>query len=413
MFKQTTYSTAGSYRPYIAVILMLSLLCILSGCRSKNQPRSTPVQGAPDRSPGTVGTSTQIESPHIMETTGAARIAGISLDTLEKSNLHGLWSIHLPMGRATEIEQFFYHNGQLFVLTDDNVLSAYDGATGSPHWSQTLASPKISCSPAQFYKDRLLFMAGRTFVEIRQDGTILQNIDVKFPVTTSAARSNDKFFVGSSNRRFYALRLRDGVRLWQNFCNDIPIGNITLTSEMVYFVTRDNMLYVSTTDERNLVWKFQAEGPVSGVIVDNNQCLLPSSDTNLYCFHPRRGDILWKYMAGGCLEELPVLTETAIYQPVAHKSLVCLERRPNDPMGKSRWELPDGYCLLAENDNLSYCMTLRKELTVMSNATGKAIISFYVPNMDLYARNNENALIFMASKSGSIVALAPNGYVMP
>ncbi len=144
------------------------------------------------------------------------------------------------------------------------------------------------------------------------------------------------------------------------------------------------------------------------MIVDNNQCFLPSADTNLYCFDPQRGRTLWRYMAGGSLEELPVLTEKAIYQPVAHKSLVCLERQPNDPAGKLRWELPEGYCLLAENGPVSYCMTLQKELTVMSNVTGKSLLSFYVPNMDLYARNNEDALIFLASTSGSIVTLAPN-----
>ena len=44
----------------------------------------------------------------------------------------------------------------------------------------------------------------------------------------------------------------------------------------------------------------------------------------------------------------------------------------------------------------------------MSNVTGKMLLSFYVPNMDLYARNNEDALIFLASESGSIVTLAPN-----
>ena len=325
------------------------------------------------------------------------------------SDPHYVWSSRLPRGRATEIRQFFYHKGQLFVLTDDNMLYAFDGSRGTTNWPASLAPSKRPCSAVQFYQDRLLFMLGRTFVEVRQeDGRILQKLDVRYPVSTSAARSEDKLFVGSSNRRFYALRLKDGIPLWQNSCNDIPVGNITLTTDKVYFTTRDNMLYVSMMNERDLVWKFRAEGPVPGVIVDNNQCFLPSVDTNLYCFDPQRGDTLWKYMAGGSLEELPVLTEKAIYQPVAHKSLVCLERQPNDREGKLRWELPDGYCLLAENGSVSYCMTYRKELALMSNVTGKMLLSFYVPNMNLYARNNEDALIFLASKSGSIVALAPN-----
>lgn len=409
MSKQTIVLKTRSYHPCVMLALMASLLCILPGCRTKSQTGSASTEGISERGRGTGGDSAQVERKKIPEPSGAVRIAGVSLDMLQKAKLHYLWSVNLSMGRANEIRQLFYHDGQLFILTDDNVLSVYNGAKGTPRWSVVLGPPKNSCSPAQFYKDRLLFMVGRRFVEVRQkDGQILRNMDIKYSATTSVARSDDKLFVGSSDRRFYALRLRDGVPLWQNFCNGLPIGNIILTNDMVYFVTRDNMLYVSLTEERNLVWKYQADGSVPGVVVDNNQCLLPSADTNLYCFHPQSGDILWRYMAGGPLEELPVLTKKAIYQPVAHKSLICLERQPGDPMGKLRWELPDGYCLLAENGPVSYCMTLRKELTAMSNVTGKALVSFYVPNMDLCARNNEDALIFLASKSGSIVALAPH-----
>ena len=395
MSKQTSNSTTRSYHLFVAAALQLSILCILSGCRSESQP----VSPRPSQS----------DSSAVSERTDAIRVAGISLDTLQKADLHYVWSVRLPMGRATEIRQFFYHNGQLFVLTDDNVLYAYDGAKGAPNWTAILAPSKSPCSQAQFYRDRLLFMVGRTFVEVRQeDGEILRTMDLKHSVTTSVARSDDTIYLGSGNRAIYALRHSDGIPLWQNYCKDVPIGNITRTTEMVYFVTRDNMLYVSWMDERRLVWDFKADGPVPGMIVDNNQCFLPSADTNLYCFDPRRGDILWKYMAGGPLEELPVLTQNAVYQPVAHKSLVCLERQPNDPAGKLRWELPDGYCLLAENGPVSYCMTFRKELAVMSNVTGKRLLSFYVPNMNLYARNNEDALIFLASRSGSIVTLAPN-----
>jgi len=395
---KTIYSVKRKYWLLILPALALTALSILPGCPRQNQPISPPME-----------TPSETKSPTISEKPGTARIAGISLETLKKADLHHVWSLRLAMGRANEIRQFFYHNGQLFILTDDNMLYAFDGAKGTSNWATSLATAKQPCSEVQFYQDRLLFMLGRTYVEVRQsDGQILKTMDVKYPISTSAARSDDKLFVGSTNRKFYALKLKDGVDIWQNVCQDVPIGNIILTTNNVYFVTRNNMLYVSAQNERELIWKFEAQGPVPGLLVDGNQCFLPSQDTNLYCLDPRKGTVLWKFMAGGSLEELPVLTEKAIYQSVAHKSLVCLERQPNNPAGKLRWELPNGLCLLAENGAVSYCMTLQKELTLMSNITGKALLSFYVPNMDLYARNNEDALIFLASKSGSLVVLAPN-----
>ena len=116
---------------------------------------------------------------------------------------------------------------------------------------------------------------------------------------------------------------------------------------------------------------------------------------------------MWKYLAGGPLVEAPVLTERFAYQGVKMSSLLCMDRRPNTDQGAVKWELPSGYCMLAENGSISYAMTLNKELTLMNNDTGKRIISFYVPDMDLYVRNNEDTLIFLADKEGTILSLRP------
>ncbi len=139
-------------------------------------------------------------------------------------------------------------------------------------------------------------------------------------------------------------------------------------------------------------------------MIDNQQCFLPSRDTALYCLDQNRGTLLWKYLAGGSLAQLPVITQNFVFQPVEYKSLLCLNR--ND--GSLRWELKNGTSFLAQNGPTTYAITQDGQMTLMNNNTGKRIASFFIHDMELYTVNKENAMIFLASKNGDIVAIKPN-----
>jgi outer membrane protein assembly factor BamB len=375
-----------------AVAGLIALAFLISGCQA---PPS-------DQSP-------------VDETTASIyRIAGIPSEMLEKADLHLEWISQLPMDRAQVIQRIFHHNSRLYAINDRNRLIALDGAKGTIIWFQDLGPSHLPCSTAQFYQNSLLFMVGQTFVQIREtDGMILKQLELDIPVSTSAARSEDCIYVGSNKNRFHALRASDGISLWHNISSKEPTGTVSISHNAVFFVTRDNALYVSMLKRRELLWSFQTNGMLSGAVVDGNQCFLPSGDTALYCLDSDKGNLMWKYLAGGSLLELPVLTEKHVYQPVYQQSLLCLDRKPDTQEGFVRWELKNGMCLLAENGSVSYAMTLNKELTLMNNLTGKPTLSFYVQNMDLYAQNNESATIFMGAKSGAIVALKPNRIETP
>ncbi len=328
---------------------------------------------------------------------------------LKEANLRQAWSAQLPLGTDRSVKRIFYHNGQLYVLNDHNLLYALDGSNGGIIWSQQLPAPLAICSDPQYYQDNILFVISDNFVQVREsDGRILEKKKINFTVSTNAARSGNLLFVGSNDRRFYCLNLINDVPLWQNPCSAKPIGNVTISDDKVFFVTEDYNLFVSRLDRRELVWSHKAFGTLMGVIVDQNQCYLPSADTVLYCFDAAKGVQLWRYLAGGRLRELPVLTDSAVYQHVDQKSLLCLERQPDSENGQLRWELNYGRCLLAENAAFSYCLTLDDELAILNNLTGKPVLTFYIPHVDLAAQNNEDAYIFLASKNGNILTLRPN-----
>jgi len=342
------------------------------------------------------------------------QVMGIPVSILKEADLRVAWQVRLPMGRAKEIVQVFYHNQQLYVVNDHNVLTAIDGKTGIINWSTTLVpDTNPSCSEPSYYKDRMLFALNNTVVEIREkDGKKTfpkEQLELSFPVATSVARSAKHLFVGSTDRNFYCLHIAGGAIKWKSIRTSEPTGAVVVHNDKVYFARRNGVLYVSRTDSRKLIWSMETVDSMPGAVIRDRQCFVPSLDTTLYCLNPVNGREIWKYLAGGGLEELPVITETSVYQPVRYGSLLCLDRQSPDRQGHLRWELPDGRAMLAENDNVVYAINAANELVVMDNTDGGGIlVSFYLPQTDLYARNSEDATIFLAGKDGSLVALQPD-----
>jgi len=336
------------------------------------------------------------------------RVGGILLETLRKAKLELAWRSSLPMGRAQQLKEIFYHNERLYALNDHNRLYALDGTKGTILWTvENLSSAHSSHLPVAYYQDTMLLVFGNTLYQIHErDGRVWPEgcLEFDFPVATNVARSGERLFVGSRNNRFYCLRVGDMVPLWQSACPAPPTGTVAVDGDKVYFVCEDGVLYVSPLEERSLAWHKRTAGQVCGVVVDGGQCYLPSSDTALYCLDPNTGTALWPaHLAGGSLVELPTLTAESVYQPVRYGPLLCIDRQN----GSLRWELKNGRSMLAENGRTTYALTWDKELVLMDNVSGSRMMSFYVPEMDLHVRNKDDQMIFLASEEGTILALKP------
>ena len=336
-------------------------------------------------------------------------ITNIPLVMLEKSKLRQVWpAVQLPLNQERNLKRIFYNNGSIYALSDRNQLFALEAETGNLLWSRQLPSPLAVCSEVNFYENDLLLVISDTLLQIRHtDGEVVLEQKFNFPVTTNAARTALSYFAGGHNKNFYSLDFADGTTNWRNLCQAKPVGRITVDVNKVFFVTEDNMLYVSNTDRRNRLWEHQAFGRLVGVVVDERLCYLPSADTVLYCFDKGLGDLQWKYLAGGNLPELPVVTGSGVYQYVEQKSLLCLEKQADSEIGSLRWELDRGRSLLSENGAISYCLTLDNEIAVMDNMTGRAVTRFFVSGVDLFVQNDVDSRIILASAEGKVLVLRP------
>ncbi len=330
----------------------------------------------------------------------------ISTEILERTNLRELWSLEeINEGIETNFTYIKYHNGILYVLDTNNLLTAIDGKIGLPLWTKPIASPGQRCFPPTFTKNSLLIATGSEVVERAiKTGKVIKRINLAFTASTPATKYNNYIYIGGNNKIFYCLRYQDGIELWRSNHKTEPIGDIYVFDNKVYFTDIGGHLCVSSIDDLNTQWNGKCEGTTPGATIDASQTFLPGSDTALRCYDTTNGNLIWKYRAGGNLIEPPVITEDLLYQTIDLQAMVCLDRTDMTV----KWKLTDGRQFLAESGDLSYIITIDNELTVVNNVTGQKNTSFYVPQATMFTSNTQDNIIFMvADGSGAILALQP------
>ena len=148
---------------------------------------------------------------------------GRSLYALDEANGNILWGpVRLPFGSYSHVAHA-YDQGKVFVLDSDSRLSAYDAATGTELWSQTLMETGF-------------FMAAPTAV-------------------------NGVVYVGGSGA-LYAVDQRTGAILWRTYTPDGGTVTAPTFAADSLFITAPCHAYKVDPLTGNLLWKFL--GPASG-----------------------------------------------------------------------------------------------------------------------------------------------------
>ena len=341
----------------------------------------------------------------------AQRIAGVPPEMLTRAHLDVDWPFSdLLVDDSDRVTQLFYHRGQLFVYSRNGLLFALDAENGNINWAKVLPYSGMDQPPVSYFENTLAILMGNTYVELRlADGEYTNQMELPFDVSTSVARNDVNLFAGDNKMRFYAVRLQDAVPMWRSVCKTSPTGRVAINDRFAYFTTVADRLVVTDIDTGRIAWEADITGRLCGLVLDRNELFIPSQNTSLYCLDSTSGERRWKVLCGGVLEELPTVMPDLVYQHVAQKSLLCLERQS----GQLVWELPLGKTLLARNGDHSYVITLDNELTLMNNATGQRVVSFFLRNVTLHTTNLEDSRIFLASPQGDILTLRPLRPVEP
>lgn len=156
-------------------------------------------------------------------------------------------------------------------------------------------------------------------------GTIRWRFETGTAVRSSAALRDGTLYVGSSDRRLYAIDADAGTERW-HFEADAPVtSSPAVDDERVLFTDRAGVVYAVSRRDGTLVWRFETgdelplpwghEGwdyfTASPTLVDD-MALIGSGDGNLYALDAASGREIWRFASGARIRTTPAVAGDSV-----------------------------------------------------------------------------------------------------
>eukprot|EP00947_MAST-08B_sp_MAST-8B-sp1_P002208 g2208.t1 len=163
-------------------------------------------------------------------------------------------------------------------------------------------------------------------------------------VYSSPALSSDgaTVFVGSDDRKLYAINTADGTKKWEFVTRDKVLSSPALSSDgaTVFVGSRDNRLYAINTADGTKKWEFATGGDVysSPALSSDGATVFVASDANkLYAFNTADGTKKWEFLTGG---DVPALSSdgATVFVGSRDNKLYAI----NTADGTKKWEFVTG-----------------------------------------------------------------------
>lgn len=115
-------------------------------------------------------------------------------------------------------------------------------------------------------------------------------------MTSGATVVKDTVFVGSADKRLYAVDAETGQERWQFDTQDIVRSTPVVADGLVFFGSRDHNVYAVDAKTGALKWKYDTlREVVSSPLVVDGTVYIGSRCADLFAFEAATGRVKWKY----------------------------------------------------------------------------------------------------------------------
>ncbi|MEK6798560.1 MAG: PQQ-binding-like beta-propeller repeat protein [Planctomycetota bacterium] len=139
-------------------------------------------------------------------------------------------------------------------------------------------------------------------------------VDLKEPVTATAAIVDDTAYVGCDDGNLYALALADGTRRWTYKAGEAIRSSAAVHDGTVYVGDQAGVFHAVDARTGQIRWTFTAAGEiVSSPTIAENHLVFGSYDGFVYGLNRTSGELAWKFHTDGRVHGTPsVMGENVI-----------------------------------------------------------------------------------------------------
>lgn len=388
----------------------------------------------------------------------------------DKKSMTGVWSFdghHLPFelkpgalpaepaaqpaaGRAAQPAWTFKTGGAIwsspavaegtvyFGGTDGNIY-ALTADSGKPVW-QFKTGGRVMGSPTlegrylyELSDDGFLYKLDRQTGKLAwqfdtHGGPVARDLPGRYDTMTSAATVADgTVYIGSANKRLYAVDTESGQEKWHFETKDIVRSTPAVANGMVFIGGYDQSVYAVDAKNGALKWKYDTLRPVvSSPLVVDGTVYIGSRCADLFAFDAATGEIKWKFFYWSSWVESSARTREGVlyvgssdFQQLFAINAATGRKVWNFDTDGSAWSTPavtDKRVYVGAVGVLNYFIPHHGGFFAVDRATGKVVWHYpfaAIPGSNTYGVASspavDHGLVFFGSLDGTFYAFRTDG----
>lgn len=327
---------------------------------------------------------------------------------LNQAGLKPIWQKNLPLGNNEKVSKIYVTDELLYVSTDKNYFYAIDRKNGTIKFIFQPAAAKQPLLGPTFYDGKLLFMVGKKLLILdpaMKSITKSKHLDILADVAVFApVRNTDFFYVASGDKRLYALNAEDYLRIFAvSADNDSMINSIIADDEFLVVSTVAGNIVRFDLKSPDRIWQRDVGGIKAPLKTDGKWLYVSTSNAKVSKINMQTSKNGWlmDFVAGEELTTPVTIGKQLIYQYAGKKGLYAIGKRT----GKKLWQLTNATGLMAESGSIAYVFEKPGRLTAMDNKQPTKLYSLNLANVDIFAINTIDEIIFISDYNGRIMAI--------
>ncbi|MGQ0636367.1 MAG: outer membrane protein assembly factor BamB family protein [Planctomycetaceae bacterium] len=339
------------------------------------------------------------------------------------------WWGHATIDRSRDKVKHITADETLLVMqSTSGGVTAFDAETGRHLWSRQLGpTDRVGLRPT-ISDELLLAINGLNLYGVdKRTGEILWEFNLPRQPTAQPVIDDQQMYIGCLDGSLYSIDLATIADLhqkgmlpqfekeaitWRYRTSDaIVIPAVPLGSRLV-FASTSGTLYSVATDNRRLIYQFEADAALSAPMVRyKNRLLLASEDTNFYSIEINNGHRNWEYTSGLVTRKAPVLIQDEVYLLPEHGSLTKLSAATGRPLWPR--SVPKVEAVLAVSSEKLYGADRQNNLMVLARDSGRMLGRLPLGAFTKHISNDRSDRIFVATESGLVMCLHELGRDFP
>lgn len=328
--------------------------------------------------------------------------------------------------RKDKIEYFTADEQCVYLQSSAGIVTCLHGEQGRKLWYRLVGIPDQQSFPVTTNEKEVLVTIGVNLYSLKKDtGQTLWQLTCDEPPSTSPDMDDNFIYVGTIDGSVWGYNLLEvqklyprgmlpqwtiRTRMWNFQTPDLIISPPIPHGDNVVFASRRGIVYSLVGANKQLRWQLEAGNEIHTPLGHSgDRIFVADRNARMLCVNIESGSVLWTFAGGSPINQQPRVVGNDVYVVPHREGLTSVAINS----GGVSWQQPQATAFVTATDAHVYARDHGGNLLVLDRESGQILSSVNLRNFPLQVSNDRTDRIYLASTTGTVIALREIGSEYP